>query len=238
MDEAGPQQPAEPASPQAPLAGRLARSGAGAFAGALIAGIDHLLEQNEWARTRLAPHVGRHVVIGVEGRPLPGLPDPRLVATIVEGGRLKVAEGADPSTAAVTMLLRPSLDAAFDLARDGARGLSRHLRLEGDVMLAAALGEIARHLRWDAVEDLSRLTGDVIAERIGRFASGTFAALRDAGSRLESNAARYLAVESGRLVDRGALELFAQQLDSLERRIAALEAAPTASRNVPTDPGG
>ena len=238
MDEPGPLRPAAPASPLPPLAGRLARDGAGAFAGALIAGIDHLLEQNDWARARLAPHVGRHVVIGVEGRPLPGFPAPRLVATIVEGGRIRGAESADPSTAAVSMLLRPSLDAAFDFARGGSRGLSRHLRLEGDVMLAAALGELAQHLRWDAVEDLSKITGDVIAERIGRFASSTFAAVREAGGRLESNASRYLAVESGRLVDRGALELFTQQLDSLERRIAGLEAAPTAPRNVSTGPGG
>lgn len=213
-------EPASPGSRQLPLAQQIARSGAAA----LVAALDHLLAQNDWARDRLAMHVGRHVVIGIEGQPLPGLPEPRLVATIVEGGRLKTADHADAATAAVTMLLRPSLDAAFDFARGGSRGLSRHLRLEGDVMLAAALGEIAQHLRWDAVEDLSRFTGDVLAERIARLAGGAVGALREAGNRLEGNAARYLSVESGQLLDRGALEIFALQLDSIERRIASLEA--------------
>lgn len=221
---------AEPARPAAPavsaLPGRLARGGAAA----LIRALDHLLEQNDWARARLAMHVGRHVVIGVDAPALPGLPPPRIVATIVDGGRLKPADDPGSAEPAVTMLLRPSFEAAFDFARGGSRGLSRHLRLDGDVMLAGALGEIAQHLRWDAVEDLSRFTGDAAADRIASVAGGSVDALRDVGTRLEADAARYLAVESAQLVDRGTLDMFAAQIDALERRLDRLASRMSASK--------
>jgi ubiquinone biosynthesis protein UbiJ len=200
-----------------PLA-QLARGGAAG----LIAALDHLLEQNAWARATLAPYGGRRVMVGVDASASPRWPGPRMVAVIGEGGRLSAAAHSDTTAPAVTMLLRPSIDALFDLARGGPRNLSRHLRIEGDVQLAGALGEVARHLRWDAVEDLSRFTGDIAAERIASAAKGGFDALRSAGASVQSGAARYLSVESGRLVDKGALSVLAGQLDLLERRVAAL----------------
>ncbi|TXL65529.1 ubiquinone biosynthesis accessory factor UbiJ [Zeimonas arvi] len=199
------------------LPGRLARQGTAV----LVAALDHLLEQNDWARARLSMHVGRRVLIGVDAPALPGLPPPAILVSIVEGGRIAPAVGEGPE-AAVAMTLRPSIDAAFDLARGGPRELSRHLRLEGDVMLAAALGELAQHLRWDMAEDLSRFTGDVAAQRIAGAVDAAAGALRDAGGRLQSNAVRYLSVESGQLVDRATLSAFASQLDDLERRLDAL----------------
>jgi ubiquinone biosynthesis protein UbiJ len=94
--------------------------------------------------------------------------------------------------------------------------------MEGDVMLAGALGDIVRHLRWDPTEDLSRYTGDIAAERITGLARRAVGAVFDAGKRVESNAAHYLSVESGQLVDEASLEMLAAQIDALERRVDAL----------------
>lgn len=204
-----------------PLA-QLARGGAAG----LIAALDHLLEQNEWARATLAPYCGQRVMVGFDASGSPGWPGPRMVAVIGEGGRLDTTSRSDTAAPAVTMLLRPSIDALFDLAGGGPGKLSRHLRIEGDAQLAGALGEVARHLRWDAVEDLSRLTGDIAAERIARAAKGGVDALRSAGASIQLGAARYLSVESGRLVDKGALAIMAGELDLLERRVAALSPRP------------
>jgi ubiquinone biosynthesis protein UbiJ len=207
----------------APSSSGLRRQFVGGGARALLAALDHLLEQNEWARQRLAMHAGRKLLIGIDGPALPGLPEPRLLAVVGEGGRLKHAHADDGMPPAVTMLLRPSIDAVFDFFRGGSRALSRHLRMEGDVMLAGTLGEIVRHLRWDATEDLSRFTGDIAAERIARTAASAASAVGDMGKRLESSAARYLSVESGRLVDRSSLELLSLEIDALEQRISVLQ---------------
>lgn len=207
----------EGASARPVPSGRLAQQAAAA----LVAALDHLLSQNDWARARLAMHAGSRVLIGVDLPALAGLPPPRILVEIVEDGRVAPARDDGPEPA-VSMMLRPSIEAAFDLARSGTRELARHLRIEGDAMLAAALGELAGHLRWDMAEDLSRFTGDLAARRIVGALGAATGALRDAGERLKSNAAHYLSTESGQLVDRGALSAFVAQLDSLELRLGKL----------------
>jgi ubiquinone biosynthesis protein UbiJ len=186
---------------------------------AVVAALDHLLAQNDWARARLAGHAGRRVLVGVETF------GPQVVLAIIADGRVAAAD-ADGPAPAVSMMLRPSAGAFLDMLRDGATGLARHLRIEGDAALAADLGELARHLRWDLAEDLSRFTGDIAAQRIVAAVSGLGATLRDAGGRVESQFAQYLSVESGRLVDRDSLLRLSDRLTALEQRIDGLSVAP------------
>jgi len=205
-----------------PLARRLVDRGAAVMVDAL----DHVLRQNDWARAKLAMFVGRNLRIGVDAPALPGLPPPQLLARIVEGGLLElVAWPRDGEPAiAVHMLLRPSVDAAFALLRDGPTALSPHLRIEGEVMLAGALGEIARHLRWDVEEDLSRLTGDALARRIGRGVEAGRAAAQGLRTRVETSAVSHLAGDGGQLVARGELATLRAGLAALEGRLARLDA--------------
>lgn len=201
-------------------------------AAALVAAFDHVLQQNDWARAKLAMFVGRVVRIGVDAPALPGLPPPQLLARIVEGGLLERVPwpGDGEPEVAVDMLLRPSVDAAFAFLRGGPRGLSPYLRIEGEVMLAGALGEIARELRWDAEEDLSRITGDALARRIGGSADAARTAARDLRARLESSAVAHLAGDAGQLVARGELAALRGRLDALEDRIGRLAAQAGAAR--------
>ena len=135
----------------------------------------------------------------VELRP-PLLPPLRLA--IAAGGRIE--EGGPEPSAAVTL-----------------NGIS------GTSALADELRYLARHFRWDAEEELSRLVGDVAAQRIG----GTVRALArwqmDAARRVGETLAEYATTESGTLVRRRELQDFAAEverlrvaIDRLERRLA------------------
>ena len=210
------------ASPALAIALRLADGGAAALVGAL----SHVLRQNDWARARLAPFAGRVVRIGVDTPALPGLPPPQLLARIVEGGLLDLVpwpSDGEPDSA-VHMLFRPSVDAALAWLRDGPQALPQHLRIEGEVALAGALGEVARHLRWDVEEDLSRVAGDALARRIGGAVDAGRAAARDLRKRVESSAIGRVAGEAGPLVAGGELAALRAALDALADRIARLEA--------------
>src|SRR5690606_40728843 len=91
-------------------------------------------------------------------------------------------------------------------------------------VLAGALGETARHLRWDVEEDLSRIAGDALARRIGgAVESGRTTAL-DLRSRLESSAIGYLAGDGGQLIAGGRLAALRAGIDGLEDRVARIEA--------------
>lgn len=229
-DESARQAPASAAgasaSPALAIALRVADSGAAA----LVAALAHVLQQNDWARARLVPFTGHVVRIGVDAPALPGLPPPQLLAQIVDGGLLGLVpwpSDGEPDIA-VHMLFRPSIDAAFAWLREGPTALPQHLRIEGEVALAGALGEVARHLRWDVEEDVSRVAGDALARRIAGAVEGGRAAARDLRARVETAAIGRVAGDTGPLVAGGELAALRAALDALESRIVSVEARGSA----------
>ena len=194
---------------------------------AVLVALNHLLDQDEAARARLAPHAGR--VLRIEAQPSAVEPSalalrgpPPLDLRVTEAGRLQAAS-RDDSEPAVRMRVRLSVESIFDFFREGAVGMQRHLRIEGDVLFAAALGELARSLRWEVEEDLSRLTGDALAHRLMGAASQQHLAMRDLMERAAYGLARYFTVEAPTLVTRGELREHADALSSLESRLSSLE---------------
>jgi ubiquinone biosynthesis accessory factor UbiJ len=158
--------------------------------------VNHVLQQHQWARDKLTMHVGKTARVGVVfdlealgNSALPSFISRRLVeflrdaptsvdAQIASDGTLIALPLLTPSEIntssvkpAVVMLVKPTTDSLKGVLSSGASGLQPHLSIEGDVMLAAALGEIAQHARWDFEDDLSFVAGDKVARRVGSLAS-------------------------------------------------------------------
>jgi ubiquinone biosynthesis protein UbiJ len=142
-------------------------------------------------------------------------------ARIADDGTLAVAAVEAPT---VTLTLTPSLDALFGAVRDGARGLTGALKVDGDVMVAAAVGEIAQHLRWDVEEDLSRVVGDRLAHRLGETARGGARRADDLRARLESGLRQFLVDEDRQVVGREEMASLSESIRSLDAAVARLEA--------------
>ena len=187
------------------------------LAQAALAAINHVLRQQAWAQDRLRAHAGRALRVVVESPFGPVSSDAR----ILDGGTLQGTEADAPD---VTLTLRPSVDAVFGVLRDGPRGLTGHLKVEGDAMLAAAIGEIAQHLRWDVEEDLSRVFGDRVAYRVGETARDGSRQAQQLRDRVESGVRDFLVREDRQLVGREDMAALSDALRSLEASIGALEA--------------
>jgi ubiquinone biosynthesis protein UbiJ len=197
---------------------------------ALATALAHLLRQQAWARDKLRMHAGAVVRLGIDlPAPPAGVPRPELRLRIDAEGLVEPAGALEPVRA--TLLLKPSPGMVTDFSRTGVEGLARHLRVDGDVMLAASLGELARHLRWDAEEDLSRVFGDVAAHRLAGLLRAGLARIQTASApaadRLVEQARGLtpgISRESLRELGRGfsALE---DRLRHLEQRTDRLEAA-------------
>ena len=99
----------------------------------------------------------------------------------------------------------------------------RAIDVEGDSRLAAELLVLARHLRWDAEEELSRFVGDVAAHRAVEAARAFGAWHLDAARRLAGALADYAVDEQRLLTPRASLEQLAQSVASLRDAIARLE---------------
>ena len=95
--------------------------------------------------------------------------------------------------------------------------------IAGSGEFADELRYLAKHLRWDAEEELSRLVGDVAAQRIGDTARALARWQRDAARRIGEALADYATIESGMLVRRAELQHFAAELERLRAAIDRLE---------------
>ena len=162
-----------------------------------IAALNHLLDEETWARERLAPFAG--AVVELAALPLP----PLRVRLDVAG---LTGEAPADAQAALVVSLRPG-----------------GLDWKGDERLADALRFVARHLRWDVEEDLSKLVGDVLARRIVQAGRDFAAWQRDAARRTGESIADYLSQESRLLAGRPELDALSREREALARRIEALE---------------
>jgi ubiquinone biosynthesis accessory factor UbiJ len=171
--------------------------------------LNRLLAAEPWARERLAPFAGETVELRA-----PLLPTLRF--SILAGGTVEAGD-AEPG---LSMTFKPELLAA--LAR-GEEHAWRAVDVEGNARLAAEVLVLARHLRWDAEEDLSRVVGDAAAHRLAQ-AGRAFAAWHvDAATRLAAAFADYAAEERRMLVRRADLDALADSLGALRDSIARLD---------------
>ena len=176
-----------------------------------IAGLNHLLSQQDWAAERLRPFAGQSVEIQC-----PPFPDLRL--TILENGLLEPAR--DGATSALVVRLKAGA-LPLMLARDeGARG---QVEIVGSADLAGAVDDLFRRLKWDFEEDLSTVFGDVVAHRLASGGKAVAAWQREALLRLAENLAEYWTEERPLLVRPHDAEKFHRDAAVLQDEVARLE---------------
>jgi len=178
----------------------------------LVLALNRLLDAEPWARERLAPYAGETVELRAP-------PLPALCFAILESGR--VAPG---TRAGLTITLRPgSLPALLR----GEEHFMRTVDIEGNARLAQEVLHLARHLRWDFEEDLSKVFGDAAAHTMAGAARSFAAWQADALRRLGEGFMEYAVEESRLLVPRAQFDVFAQEVgrlrDALERMEKRLE---------------
>lgn len=183
----------------------------------LILVLNHLLRGESWAIERLRPFSGR--TARIVAAPF------RLTFLVNPDGTVAEAAAQEPDV---------EIRLASPTPLNALRG--REATLDGAIVTGASDfgGEIAfvlRNLRWDFEEDLSRIVGDIPARRIGnltkRLSKWQGEAIRNVGE----NVAEYLREEKKVLTARStlgelgsAIDTLREDLDALEKRVAALSA--------------
>ena len=176
-----------------------------------IHALNHLLNAEEWARARLKPYAGQCVAFRS-----PPLPDLRL--EILDTGLLQRA-AEDSATNLVVTIGAGALPAMLR----GEDALLREIEIEGNAELAGSVQYLFRHLRWDVAEDLSKVFGDALAQRMvseaGRFAAWN----REAAEKLAQNFAEYWTEEQPLLARPEEVRQFLADTDKLRDDLARLE---------------
>lgn len=173
-----------------------------------VAAFNHILNQHPALRAELARHAGRRIAIV--------LPPLDVSGVIDTDGWLAACVGEPEAT------LRLRHGVALSKLRGQAPDLA-DIRLEGDAELAANVGRIIGQLYWDASEDLSRLIGDVAAERVQGAVRGLFGIKGEIGGRLLESWIAHLRDEAPLLARRWQVDAFVAEVDTLRDDVARLE---------------
>jgi ubiquinone biosynthesis protein UbiJ len=120
----------------------------------------------------------------------------------------------------VTIRLTPGILLRL-AARDAAAWSD--IAVEGDPQFAAALNHVARNLRWDVEEDLSRLFGDIAAHRMVESGRKLGDWGRQGADNLARSFAEYWTEERPLIASRAEVERFNHDVDALRNDVARLE---------------
>jgi ubiquinone biosynthesis protein UbiJ len=171
--------------------------------------LNHLLRGQPWLRERLTPFAGRGVRL--EAAPLPAL-----ALAIEPSGELREA-GDTPADAVVR--LSPLTLARLAVGDPAAR---TKVEVSGDAALAGAVAGVLSELRWDAEEDLSRVLGDIPAQRLVHLGHGLLDWQRRTLASVLASAAEYLVEERHVLPARALVASWARDVDALRDDVERL----------------
>jgi len=172
--------------------------------------IQHLLAQNAWSAPLLQPYASQSVQLNFVLF--------KTTLVILEDGSLAVA--GETAAADATITIPPSLLLRL-IAKDEAARLQ--IRVDGDTHLATVLAKVLSHVRWDYEDDLSRLVGDVPANKIGEFARQTAGSAKDTVTNLAEMLSEYWQEEKPMLAKKRHVEQFNAEVDTLRADVERLE---------------
>lgn len=192
---------------------------AGASAAVASRAINRLTAATPLARNRLGRFAGKTALFRVG-------PVSACLTVQTTGEVLAAAEGAAADLEVrISPFLLPRLAAHDEAAY-------REVETVGDMEFAGEVAFLAKHLRWDVEEDLSKVVGDAAANRAVSTARAAAAWGKDASERLAAGAAEYFTEESPLIASRVKVEGFIagvtelrDAVERLDKRIQNLEKA-------------
>ncbi len=172
--------------------------------------LQHLTSQNQWSRAHLQPFAGKVVQFDIA-----------FIKTnllILEDGSLAIAgETASPEA---SIHAPPSLVLRILAGDESAK---TQIKIEGDAHLAAELGKVLQHMRWDVEEDLSKLVGDIAANKTATAAKKTFAETKKQTINAAEMLSEFWQEEKPILAKKRHLARFNADVDTLKSDVARFE---------------
>ena len=172
--------------------------------------LQHITNQNLWSRQYLIGFSGKVVEF-----------DFTLIKVnllILEDGSL--ALGGETHTPEANIHVPPSLALRL-LAGDEAAKLQ--IKIDGDTHLATGISKVLQKMRWDMEDDLSKLTGDIAAHKMGEITHKTLSEAKKQSINLAEMLSEYWQEEQPLLAKKRHVEQFNTQVDTIKSDVARFE---------------
>ena len=172
--------------------------------------LQHVIDQNQWAKLHLLPFAGK--TIGFD------FVLAKANLRILEDGSFSLGEKNDALEANIhappSLLLRI-------LAGDEAAKMQ--FKVTGDTQMAAEISKVLQNIRWDFEDDLSKLTGDIAANKTVSFAKKAVATAKQQGKDAAEMLSEFWQEEKLILAKKWQVEQFNSNVDTLKSDAARFE---------------
>lgn len=172
--------------------------------------LQHLTNQNNWSRPYLTPFAGKLVQFDFV------LLKANLL--ILEDGSLSLA--GETAVADATVHIPPSLALRL-LAKEEAAKM--FIKIDGDTHLAAEFSKVLQNMHWDIEEDLSHVTGDIAAVKIGELSKKAFTEMKQQSINAAKMLNEFWQEEKPILAKKRHVEQFNADVDTLKSDVARAE---------------
>ena len=172
--------------------------------------LQHLTNHNNWSREHLLPFAGKVVQFDIA-----------FIKTnllILEDGSLSIAgETASPAAnihAPPSLLLR---------ILSGDERAKTQIKIEGDSHFATELSKVLQHMRWDIEEDLSKIVGDIAANKSVAASKKVFGEAKKQTINAAEMLTEFWQEEKPILAKKRHVEAFNAEVDTLRSDVARFE---------------
>jgi ubiquinone biosynthesis accessory factor UbiJ len=181
--------------------------------------LNALLRREDWARERLQRHAGKTARLALGGF--------SLSLTIGSDGYVETSDTAIVPDVTLTVVTEKLAVLKQMFSEQSRPDMAEIMHISGDAALAQAAADLAKHLRWDAQEDLANVVGDIPAAKLVAGAQALSGGLREAGKRFAHNVAEFLSEEQNSVAGRPMFEQWRNDTASLNTVTNALQAKAT-----------
>ncbi|MFV1922094.1 MAG: SCP2 domain-containing protein [Methylotenera sp.] len=171
--------------------------------------LQHITDQNNWSRKHLMPFAGK--VLQFNLVPI----STKLI--ILEDGSLATP---DHAVADAIIHISPSLAIRLMAKDESAKML---IKIDGDSHLATEITKVLQHMRWDIEDDLSKIVGDIPANKIMAVAKESTHALKKQSTSLAEMLKEYWQEEKPVLAKKWQINQFNASVDILRSDVSRLE---------------
>lgn len=172
--------------------------------------LQHLTHQNNWSRKHLLEFSGKVVQFNI------AFTKSKLL--ILENGSLGVA--TDHAKADATIHIPPSLAVRL-IAKDEAAKML--IKVEGDSHLSTELGKVLQLMRWDIEDDLSKVIGDIPANKIILSGKKALSSVKEQSVNVIEMVSEYWQEEKPILAKKWRVEQLITEIDTLNSDAARFE---------------
>lgn len=172
--------------------------------------LQHVISQNSWANAMLQPFGGQSVQFNLAAV--------HTNLVILEDGSLALAGETNIADATIHIPLPLLLRL---LAKDEAAKLQ--IRIDGDTHLATELAKVLANLQWDYTDDLSKVVGDIPAQKIDQLGRHAATSVKNTSINLVQMLSEYWQEEQPLIAKKRHVEQFNTQVDTLRADVERFE---------------